>query len=576
MLTRPLSNKDERSSSETYSTSIGTKLVPSLRCTRHDAAPIILAILSFFICLTACLVSYFVVRRSDLGQSKNALDAIKTSSMLTLQASLNSAYTTVKAYGDFFQYSKSVDIDYSSQFVPLLNAQGGFSPLLSGVYFAKRVKREDVTAFSASVRAKGGPFSFFYPYQDFTFTSSGFGILPLSPNKTEYFLITLGALPPQDYKTYGLDSSTYIPFLGWDWNNPINGDAIVRANRTKKPAVTPFAYFPTNDTIPLSYGTTVVGMVPVLNTTTNEVQGVIGATILIETIIRSALSDKSLSSVLVTVYDTRSLNDSNGGLVFASNKYANKTNVQPLIDQALFSTQGTLQFIDTNFTVMFTPQGSFVDDNSGILRYTGIIVSIIVFLILIALCIAMFFLNKLRLSLRQRAQSKRRLETLKDSHERTTGLLERLVKQEAKARATIDAFPDYFVILLNRSGRVVQTNRNFDDMFGFSPLQLENGLSAFLLFTSLNSTFFTNQAYLSSTTQDRFLEAKATTNEGKEIDVIFIIKSILVHGHSDAPVDDDKRSSNENIKELEENEESFVLIGRAKQMPEREIIKLDK
>lgn len=536
----------------------------AFKVTKHDVAPLILAILVVLLCLTSCLISYFVVLKFDTLQGEAVLHNVKATTLTAMDQAMASAFSTVLAIRNFIQLSNG-PVDYFTQFLPLVYAEGSYPPRITGIYISNRVKREDADDFTATIRARGGAYSQFsmfkYDYRN--------PPVPLDPTQSEYFPIVLTALPTD------VNQSKAINLLGWDIKSFVpTANSINTIINTKKPALSDASSTANTEVIQKTTQVTVAATVPLFNATTKEVSGTVGATIVIGQVLASVLNNETLNTVLITIQDTRHLDDGNNGMIFSSNSYFKYKDVKPMLDSAPFKTQVNITYLDVQLLVTFTPFNNFVEKNSGTQRWTGIIVSVIACLILLAGCIALFFVNKLVSSYKLRQHGKRHMKVLKDSYERTRGLLDRLVRQESKSRGIVDAVPD-FVIVLSKYGRVLETNKHFDTLFGFTETQIENGLPVNLIFKIQDSAFYTNTANHSSE-KDVFLQATAVANTGEEFDIVMLIKDIEYKGSKKGEaVTNSPETELEEKNEKDAEHEAYAIIGRPiLQDQTREIIQL--
>jgi PAS domain-containing protein len=558
--TKNATSKDAGSSSQ-ESFSASSLKSSLLKFKKQDFSAVIMAIIVVFICLLSCLLSYFLVLTKDVQRAYTAMQATHAATLKNFQNNLDSALLSVQALSNYQQYTQHTD--YSSAWLPIV-FNDGYPKYLSGLLYAERVFDQDKDQFIQQVRARGSLYSNFTIY-----TSEGFSIVStgyLTP-ASEYYPITLTAFPAFVEASFsaGYDRTKQIGALGWNWDFSINHPTIVRINSTKEPSAQNIQRFTLPNNPTLMGNATITCMWPILdvyNTSVNTMKGIISGTLQLDNIIAITL-DSSLP-IYVSIYDMNNTNDGNNGLAYSTNLAASDSDVISYRNAAAFSMSGTVTFLDRVLKVTFTSTDAYLSTYSGTDRWIGVIVSAIACVILLGCCVALFFVNRLRLSISQRLQSKRAILSLKDSHERTKLLLDRLVRQEAKARATVDAVPD-FVLIINKVGRVLQTNRNFDHLFGYSDVMLQQGLNTGLIFTALESSFFKNPIYCSTDDEETYIQTLGSTNSGKDIEIMMVVKSLL--GVTVKQIGSDIMSLATEAPDAKDNnaeeEEAYTIIGRA-------------
>jgi PAS domain-containing protein len=156
-----------------------------------------------------------------------------------------------------------------------------------------------------------------------------------------------------------------------------------------------------------------------------------------------------------------------------------------------FYVNQTVAFYDRLWTVTFTPTDSFLTAHNTIEKYIGIIVCCIVFLILMGGCIVVFFIKRMHRIAQSRLRGIAQIGALKEKQSGLNDLLRRIMAQEQRARATIDAIPD-IVIMLDHSGCIVHSNSTFDELFCFDELTLQKGIFIGTAFPDTEFGFFRN------------------------------------------------------------------------------------
>jgi PAS domain S-box-containing protein len=305
-------------------------------------------------------------------------------------------------------------------------------------------------------------------------------------------------------------------------------------------------------------GTQLAGAVVfcVLYDSNGTMTGGVTANFYSDQVVKSAMASFT-SNLYVNVYDYSSSTPNDPESVFlTSTAQPNNTlwtsaQSYELMNNAPFTANSSVTFGERKYGVFFIATNAYVDSFQSFDKYTAIIVSMIALLLMLIACIFIFFFNRLQRSKAMRMRSKRQVTSLLDSQNSLRGYLSRIASQEKKARTLINSMPDY-VIVTNTAGRILQTNKKFDQTFGYSEEQMTNGVSVDNIFLHMPSGFYKNHI-------TEAIETVATTQNGA-ISVMLIVNSMDTDEHSDHIL------TTKLVAEAElqdsEDQEAFVLIAR--------------
>ncbi|KAL0486312.1 hypothetical protein AKO1_001944 [Acrasis kona] len=122
--------------------------------------------------------------------------------------------------------------------------------------------------------------------------------------------------------------------------------------------------------------------------------------------------------------------------------------------------------------------------------------------------------------------------------------------QERKTRSTLDSIPDY-VMSINQSGRIIQTNATFDRVIGYTATEMEKGAFVGQILSELPFRFYE--------TDNRQVETFLVTRYDKRIRVMVTIVDLLQSPNI-------LSSSPKHIKSIElvedDENESFLIVAR--------------
>jgi PAS domain-containing protein len=461
-------------------------------------------------------------------------------------------------------------LDYNLEFLPIMEA--GAPPYVSVVMFNERVVSSNKNAFVASKRASGGL------YSNFTIQTK-----QTNTEAVEFYPVILSHVAHAAGVPVipGFDEDKQIAFLGNDVYDLSTKSAFAHAKKYQQPSLSESFYAETTvdaDNKAEYTNATATIIFPLYNTS-GELFGVFASHLSIDSLVSDTIGD-STANIIVSLYDANNT-VVNGGLLYNSRSLTNNVSLVKALSRELFTVEASIPFLNKVFTLKFTSTSAYVDKNQGVSRWLGMILCAVGFVVGELLCLSLFIFFRLRKSIRDRLRKQRALHALKDSHERTKLLLSRLAKQEAKSRATVDAIPD-FVIILNSAGRIVHTNKTFDKLFGYSQKQLEEGLQITTVIPALTANIFVEPKY-SSDEADVYIRAVATSNTSVDMDVKCIVKNLhktglessdSMHGGYSTPVTIATPLSVNDTGD--EEEEAFAVIGRVAQLENIESFDLRK
>jgi PAS domain-containing protein len=429
-----------------------------------------------------------------------------------------------------------------ANFNAFVNSHGKkFPSYLGSVSYLQRVIDVDRANFTALMRAKGGSYANFSIFYQDNVTNA---VVPM-PYAPEYYPCLMTATPTGKGIAIGNNVA----------NTKVTYDTIVVINATQQSSVGAKKYFPTSKT----YGLNI--LMPVLDSL-KVLRGAILGSITTSDLLPDVLGPAVTASVQVTMYDLNDTDPTVGGpaLFYSTNNYTTKAEVSANLGPVTAS--GVFTFADRAYGVTIAPTAKYISDRQNLNKYIGIIVSVIVCLILLAGCVAIFFINRLMKSLRSRRKIRERYENLKKDQEKTQGLLKGIVDKEVKIRQTINALPQ-FVATVSESGKVIHSNERFDQLFELSAEKLEKGVYLAQLFISLESDFFRDEKYLSDQCKDNVIVVEATKSSGFTLNVKMRVKQTQKEGTNGLADSLEKPL----LAVSSEDTEAYVVIGEILDTP---------
>jgi PAS domain S-box-containing protein len=169
--------------------------------------------------------------------------------------------------------------------------------------------------------------------------------------------------------------------------------------------------------------------------------------------------------------------------------YGDKTyaQLQDVIKSFAYTSTRTITVADRKWTIIILPTSDFMKQVLGWQKWValgGCILAAVFVSIVIATLIKRveynFVMNQL---------NKERLQLMHESQEKLSGYLEKIANQEQTLRSTIDAIPEW-ILVVDNYGKILSTNQSFDKKFGMSKKKLEEGVNVNDLFSKIEDGFY--------------------------------------------------------------------------------------
>jgi PAS domain-containing protein len=425
----------------------------------------------------------------------------------------------------FFQESYP-NVPTVTTFSAFVNSHGKkFPAFLGTVSYLQRVLDADRTNYTAMMQATEGYANFSIFYLDSVTNAR----VPM-PYAPEYYP-NIMTVPVGKGTAIGNNIA----------NTKVTHDAIVVINTTQQSSVSARKYFPTSKT----YGLNI--LMPVLDSL-KVLRGVVIGSVTTSDLLPAVLGPAVTTSVQVTMYDLNDTDSSVGGpaLFYNTNNYT--TNAEVSANMGSVTASGVFTFADRSYSITISPTTKYNSSRQSVNKYVGIIVSLIVCMILLGGCIALFFISRLMKSLKSRKKIKQNYENLKKDQEKTQVLLKGIIDKEVKIRQTINALPQ-FIATVSDSGKVIHSNERFDQEFDLTAERFEKGVYLSQIFISMESDFFRDEKYISSQDRDNIIVVEATKSSGQMVNVKLRVKR--------TPRENSLTSSDEEVDDVE----AYVIVG---------------
>jgi PAS domain-containing protein len=194
--------------------------------------------------------------------------------------------------------------------------------------------------------------------------------------------------------------------------------------------------------------------------------------------------------------------------------------------------------LDWNFIVVIPESDIMYSVIQGTIITYSVTFGLLIILVAFSLCLSLFIvipLNRLnsqmrqvaRLSLEQNVKHRSamfwEIRNIQYSFVMMTQSLnatvEKMMNQERKTRATLDALDD-IVVTASAEGLIFNTNQAFDSFFGFTDLEMQKGIMLNILFENQPFNFFKNMG-----ANDK-VRATAVTKQGAKLPVLVTVRKL--------------------------------------------------
>jgi CHASE1-domain containing sensor protein len=468
-------------SSFTTSTGQSVKLLrPSLKT---DALPLLLALVSILGCLFVSLITYFLVQKQDFVQIQAALDQLASEGAYRIEVGIASADVHREKLSLLMEIVNPNNLSFWNDFVPFVESGGGFPKQFSAITTIAIVKPDQRASFVEFMRSKGPPFT-------------NFTLFALYPNNT--------VIEPYPYYNMSYINTAMAPptpaelkGLGFDYScSQVRMDPINRVFATRKASASAKMVYGITDFTRIGCSI----FTPVFNSTQQdgEIVALTNFAYLLTTLIMDAVGNMT-SNVVVSVLDNNATTPDENFLYNTLQYQGDNVGPIPMtpeenmamINNSQFTTTVVVPFCDRTWNVVFIATESFIQSNSSIDKYIGIIVSVCTLSVLLGISLFMCMLSRLRRSGKSITKTKNALAIMKENQSKLNRLLSKLAAHEHRSRTVLDLIDDV-VITINKEGKILLVNANFENIFKnvISNEQMAAGAFIGVLFPTMEYRFF--------------------------------------------------------------------------------------
>jgi CHASE1-domain containing sensor protein len=445
-----------------------------LRPSRKDLAPLLLAVAVLAIGLGCALLAYFLLKRNELSTAHTSLIKVRADSISAYEIALESVVQSVATANQLFSVTNS-SIDRLTQFVPFMYALGHFPRFVWSVSYSKIIKKGTRLAFIAETRLRGGEFANFTIFGKDTKGA----VIPVYDDQDH--LVIMQSVP----------TAVHASILGYALTSDLYKNAtFFKAVNTRATAATGAVTL--GNRADGAIGSSL--NIPIFDRGTGEATGMLNGAVVFSDLTRSCLNS-ILDDVDVVLFDADLSNGTSAqGFMYSTMLLGNSSQStyadnKRSLDNALFYEQGTLVYADKTLLLVFIPKAQYFTRFDMADKWVALIVILAGSIVLLGGCVLIWLMLKFQKITEERRSNKEIMHTLKVSRENIAEKLSRVTKQEAKNRAVIDVVLDS-VVVLEKNGRIVQSNPSFERLLGYGDKELEKGVMVSSLFPHLDREFF--------------------------------------------------------------------------------------
>jgi PAS domain-containing protein len=541
----PINNifaKSKSTDEEDENDHMSAKRPIQLRITYVDGVLAIFSILLIAAALGGSLGGFFSLQMNEQIAAQNALNSTVVLQQLNIQRILTGLLQRINTLTGY--YSVAGTTNYYTQTTPFVNISNLF---MDGIYtlgLVAIVPNYEVNDFLQSIRSIGKDFT------NFTLTNrdANNNVIPAAPESVYYPYIQ--AFP----------YSHLAGNLGFDvGSESIRRSALLKSIATVMPASTS-RIFIASRVGEISPGA-IIYQAYTNDSNPSQVIGLTFGSVVFSLFMPVALTTMSsnLDKIIVTAFD---VTDANATTLLYSTvteqqlaqfgintelSNISATEMLTIHNNAPFKLFTSAQFADRSWQISFAATNSYIESYRTNEKWIALFIPLLFTMVLVSIII--LFSKGLQFSFFLRQVSKERVRLLENNQHRLTTLLDKISLQEQKTRSTIDAIPD-FLVVISATGRIVRTNNSFDRVFCFQDNDMEKGVYVSTIFRSLEPLFFTKMSTIDT------IETEATTRFGKiipvQVSANLVTPSVLIRENST----------------LDDKEEAYIIV--AKNMTDRE------
>jgi CHASE1-domain containing sensor protein len=430
---------------------------------KYNIVVLIVVVLFIIIGVGVGVGVFFSLQSQDNLQAYEEFTQLATDLTSRLYNAVSNSVHSVYSVSALFACNNGT-VDFYKEFVPFSSLAKLVVNGTAAVEFSPIVYQGQEAEFVAKVRSYGPDFV------NFTLLDRApNGSLVPSKSQAEYYPIV-----------YCYPISSLAPLLGY--NIISSSFEVAPINRAKNLGI---------DTATPAFTLIerVKGFIfysPAFSTSTGQFLGLAQGLYYVDPLINTIKDD----TFDLVVFDTDlNVTDPNY-VVYSSLLQTNMTYQDELsaISKYSYSISLPVSVADRSWNLVYLPTSKFLSQYVGWQKWAALAGSLIAVLV-IAFIISVFIKRIEHNSIVQML-NKERLTALEESKIKLSSYLERIAEQEEKTRATVDAIPEW-VLVVDADGKITSVNLSFEKRFKITKKKLDDGLYLCTMLQELDKFFFT-------------------------------------------------------------------------------------
>ncbi|KAL0488447.1 hypothetical protein AKO1_015631 [Acrasis kona] len=529
-------------SSKEGSTSSGGKLDRQIRLlnklTPIDGVFAAVGILILIVCLVGGLTGYFVMQTNfrDMALAEFALES--QDFQTTINANIKRVTNDLIVLQTGLQVFGSMN--YYTKFVPLVSSlasmdrfdNGSFAmpEYLTVLAYVEIVPFNNQSTYLSTIQSWGGPFANVKSIN----TASGSGPDIVRPN---YYAITL-KYPLDD--TIGRNSAS----------DPVRNETLTNAYNTQTIQVS-------NKTVFL--GDTQSGIIvfaPVVRD--NVTVGFVSANFYLSRLLQVSFPLGTQHGIVMLDSDNTVMAVTTKDLPMCTND-CEKVKYQDirkyLNGDVMHNESITVEMYNKKYKLIYISNAAYEDN----LKIIPLCVCLIGMLVAEILLVLLYGYRRVIVAKRVQDLTKHRVEVLEAHRSKLASLLKKSVKSESKSRSIINSIPD-LVIVIDRLGKIMQTNNSFDNYFSYNEQEWNLGVNISTILVDFTPNFY------ETTSEDTVIETNITLRDYTTKKAEVKVASINGDEVETTPITPFavEKSLQVQKQENEDDDEAYVILIRVK------------
>ncbi|KAL0488452.1 hypothetical protein AKO1_015630 [Acrasis kona] len=228
--------------------------------------------------------------------------------------------------------------------------------------------------------------------------------------------------------------------------------------------------------------------------------------------------------------------------------------IRSYLENVIYDDSITVKLYNKKYKLIYITNAVYEDN----LKIVPLCVCLIVMLVAEILLVLVYGYRRVIVAKRVQDLTKQRVEVLEAHRSKLASLLKKSVKSESKSRSIINSIPD-LVIVIDRSGKIMQTNNSFDNIFSYNEQEWNLGVNISTILVDSSPNFY------ETTPEDTVIETNITLRDYTTKKAEVKVASINGDEVETTPITPFPMEKSLQIqKQGDEDDEAYVILIRVK------------